>query len=265
MKSTILLVFMIVALATQAQVDLSKMNSFLAKKDTVKALNTINKLIDKNPQSALLYLERAKIKIARKDFEPAMVDLNSFCSLNKKCGEATFYKGLVRYKLGDFNGAIGFFSESSSNEKDINTWLYLGLSHMKLENYNLALNIFDRVLGMDSQHEIAMYNGALAHYYDGNFKKASELFTQYIRTHTNDESAMLGNALSLAMNKKYDKSNEQLERILQLNPQNDVAKYNLGLNHYNADAMDKACQAWREASALGNESATLALDQFCGK
>ncbi|MEZ4721929.1 MAG: tetratricopeptide repeat protein [Flavobacteriales bacterium] len=265
MRITLFLLFIALTHLTLAQdkVD-KKILKYFVKGDTAKAIAYLNKHIQKKPESAELYLKRARIKIQRGDLDPAMVDLNSFCSINKSCGEASYLKGLIRYRQKDYNGAISHLSDYSRVfDKDANGWLYLGLSHLQLKNFQLAINAFERTLQINAKQYQAAYNAGLCAYNNEDFELAVRYFTMAIDIKPNDISPQIGLALAQTAMAKYTESNQTLNIALALDAQNAPVLYNMGVNFYNLDQLNKACEQWKKAAALSNLAAESALERYC--
>lgn len=240
-----------------------KVDKYLAKGDTIKAIKKLNKYIEKHPEEPDLFLKRAVLKINRGDLDPAMVDLNSYCSLKSNCGKAVFYKGLVRFRQHDYNGAIKFLSEYSKTNNDADTWLYLALSHMWLQNYPLAVNGFLKSLEENTQQPLACYNGGLAAYYMEDYELADSLFVEAISLQSNESDFLMARALSLLKLQKYDQCIELLNDIKDSDKNRPSALYNIGVAYYNLDQTDKACGFWNQSKDAGHLQAIESIEQYC--
>jgi len=244
---------------------LIKVDKSLAASDTVKAIKQLNKYISKKPDQAELYLKRAKLKIERGDYDPAMVDLNSFCSLNRICGEAEYLKGIVRFKQHDYNGAIAHLSEHTKIRDHAQAWLYLALSHMWLQNYPLAINGFQKSLEIDQNQPLAYYNAGLASFYTDNFSNAAMFFGKALELSPNDTDIKIARANALMQQKLYAESNSLLREINIGDKNYPAALYNIGVNYFNLNEKDLACDYWVQAKEIGHLQAEDATARHCEK
>ncbi len=242
-----------------------KVDKYLAGGDTVKAVKKLNKYISKKPEFAELYLKRAKLKIERGDYDPAMVDLNSFCSLNRICGEAEYLKGIVRFKQHDYNGAIVHLSEYTKIRDNSTAWFYLALSHMWLQNYSLAINGFQKSIQLEANQPLAYYNAGLASFYTDNFSNASMFFAQALELSPNDTDIKIAHANALMQQKQYAESNALLREITIGDKNYPAALFNIGVNYFNLNEKDLACDYWVQAKKIGHLQAKDATQRHCEK
>ena len=242
-----------------------KVDKLLLKGDTSKALKKLNHFIDKTPSQADLYLKRAKLKIQKGDLEPAMVDLNSFCSLNMVCGEVDLWKGVVRFKQGDYNGAISYLSVYTNKREDADAWFYLAQSHMWLQNYPVAINAFQRSINLRPNEVSAIYNAGLCAYYLSRYADADSLMQTAERLAPKDLDIRLARGLSLLRGGKHVESNEVFRSIAEGDHQFPAALYNIGVNYYNLNEFELACEYWSRAMEKGHLQAESSKKRYCGK
>lgn len=248
--------------AQQRQLD--KVNKQLAKSDTAKAIKKLNQAINKDPNYAPFYLRRAEIKYLRHDYDPAMADLNSYCSLIKDCAETAFLKGMIRFRLGDYNGAIVHFSEQTEHHATAEGWFYLALSHMWLQNYPIAQNAFERSLSLNKNQPTAYYNAGVAAFRSEHFHAADSLFSKAILLSPGDNQLKLSRSLALTQISEFAKSNSLLREIPETDPTYPKALYNIGVNYFNLGELDLACDYWSRAKDLGHLQADEAKIRHCG-
>ena len=252
-------------MATAQSRYLKKVDKFMLLGDSVKAVNHLNKMIGKHASTADLYLRRAQIKMDRGDLNPAMVDLNTFCSLNQTCGEATYLKGIIRYRQSDYHGAVEFFSDYSRKHEHLNAWMYLGLTHLKLKNYQIAENAFTKAIAIDSENYLALYNAGLASYSYSEYDKASEYFTLATKRIPGDIDSWLGLGLAQSALGDFSESNKSLRQALGIQPENGSVLYNIGVNYHGLGDSDQACSYCKRAKLTLNHPAEVAIEQYCSE
>lgn len=235
----------------------------LEKGDTVKAIKKLNKYIEKHPKDADIYLLRAKLKIDQGDYDPAMVDLNSYCSLIPTCTEASYWKGIVRYKQSDYKGAIEHLSAYTSNYKHAEAWIYLGLSHMWLQHYELAMNSFQRSLELDPTQVMAYYNAGISAFRIGRADQAVSNLSRAHELAPNDTDITLALANALTLQESFQKSIDVLQGISTNDAAYPKALYNIAVNYYRMDKESDACEWWEKAEAAGHLNAEDSIKRYC--
>ena len=233
------------------------------KGDTIKGITVLNKKIDKHQQDAYLYLYRAKFKIERGDLNAAMVDLNSFCVLNKTCGEAGLLKSWILYRQGNYKAAIEQLTDYTRIYDSSDGFLYLGLCHLQLKNYGPAQGAFEHAAEMDPQNHIAVYNAGLAAYRNMQYDVAESHFDKATNLLPSDYDSWFG--LGIAQNAKmeFEDSNKALRQSLAVNPNSGEALFNIGLNYFELGNKDQACSYWKKAENAGNLASKLSLERHC--
>lgn len=265
MKQFVIIAFsLFFGLNLQAQSrHLKKPNKFLLKSDTTNAILALNKMIDKHPSDAELYMKRAELKIARKNFDAAMVDLNSYCTYNKGCAQAELMKGIIRYEQLDYRGAIDHLSAYSKKREDAQAWFYLGMCHLKLKNYQIARNAFDKTFETDQKNQKALYNAGLASYLNEEYVMAIEYFNRSIELLPGNLNAWIGLGLSQTALERFTESNKSLRQALAIDADNGSILYNIGVNYYGMDEKEEACSYWKKAKLHRHLAAVQALEQYC--
>jgi len=257
------LLLMVMSPCTAQQKALEKVSKYIAAGDTARALKLLNRQIEKQPAEAPLYLERAKIKLDRRDFDPAMIDLNTYCSLRETCGEASFLKGLILYRQGNYHGAIEHFSAFSREQESVTAWFYLGLSHMALQHYQVAVHSFEKAIQADPDDVKAWYNAGVCAFRNEDYAVADSLLSRAMEIAPTDTDVLLARALTLNKRADYPGSNTLLQQLLEIAPSNHSALYNIGVNYYSMDEWDLACDHWRQAEQAGSQAAEVAISDYC--
>lgn len=250
------------SLFAQSKTEL-KVNKHLVAGDTAKALKKLNKGIDKFPNQSDLYLMRAKLKMQRNDLDPAMVDLNSYCSLNETCEEANFLKGKIRYQQGDYKGCITHFDGTKNTVFEEQSLVYKGLAYMWQYQQVYAENVFKEALQKFPNSTSALYNACLLAYRMEKYDYANELATKLLQLSPNDKDAQLSQALIFTKLKKYLESNLLLREMQKTDEKNPTINYSIGVNYYHLEERDLACDYFRRARDQGHDQAQMALRNYC--
>ena len=266
MKRLFLILLCIVSLlnSTIAQTKSEiKVEKFLNAQDTAKAIKTLNKHLKKNPLNEVLYLRRAKIKIIRKDYDPAMADLNSYTSIATNHHEAEFLKGSIRFRQGDYAGALDHFEKVKLEPFEEQALVYTGLAYMWLYQQTYAEVTFKKTLKKYPNSTSALYNAAVQAYRMESYEYADGLIDRFLKIKPDDFDAQLTKSLILTKREKYIESNLLLREMLKTNNLNATINYSIGVNYYHLDERDLSCDYFRRARDLGHEAAKLSLRNYC--
>lgn len=252
-------------LSSAQHVSTAAVDKALEKGKAAKAVKKLNGLIAKHPKEADLYLYRAKLKIEKSDLDPAMADLNSYCSLQKECIDALFWKGIVRYKQHDYHGAISHFSEytaKSANTKS-DAWLYLGLAHMWLQQYAPGGNSLHRALELDPSNAFAAYNAGICAFRMEQYEMAITYLERATKLAPNDSDMLLALANAYTQKGDYDEGIALLETVDKEDKNYAKAVFNQAVNHYRKEDKVRACELWESSKALGHLNAEDSIKQYC--
>ena len=182
-----------------------------------------------------------------------MVDLNSFCSLNMVCGEADLWKGVVRFKQGDYNGGDFLLKRVHQQEG----------RRRRLVLFSTVRTCGCRITRQRSMHSNARLTYApmrfqpsttpgLCAYYLSRYADADSLMQTAERLAPKDLDIRLARGLSLLRGGKHVESNEVFRSIAEGDHQFPAALYNIGVNYYNLNEFELACEYWSRAMEKGH-------------
>lgn len=167
------------------------------KEEFDKSIEYAKKVISIKPNSAEGHLELGKayynkanyltgtesLELYKKALEQAFIS-NEIKPNNNKC---LLLRGIIRYGINDFKGALKDLNVVLKQEKKDSTNLYqatrfIGLSYEKQRNFTLALKYLDAAINFETGNSIVYFNRALVKLelkmYDQScedFRKAMEL------------------------------------------------------------------------------------------
>ncbi|MEJ2745889.1 MAG: tetratricopeptide repeat protein, partial [bacterium] len=178
--------------------------------------------------------------------------------------EKHFAKG-VRYRTeGDMANAMEQFEKATArNPRDIAAHLNLGIVYGEAGRYDDALKEFDRVIELDPAHSAAQFNRGVALMKQRNqseaiaaFEKALSLGERAAALHYNlaicyeySDGVRYGDGFNAG------KSVEHYKKVLEREPGNAVAHYNLGMVCLHSGNLESAEDELRKASEIDPEMA----------
>lgn len=141
--------------------------------------------------------EKGKIYYYLSDYENARNSLEqartSKKAKNYKEADIILMLGQTYEKLGDVNYAGTLYEEYlAGNEENAEVYNQLGLCKMGAENYQAALDSFEKALAMPqvNNFQTLKWNQIVCYEHLGNFNKAKVLIESYLKEYPDDEVAV---------------------------------------------------------------------------
>ena len=157
----------------------------------------LNKAIEMNPDDAEAVLKLAELYYYLKDYKKTFEFADNALKIDKLNAKADFIKGMAYKDLGDTAKAVRSFQIAVEKDQEyFHAYMQLGLMYSVKHN-PLAIDYFNNALNINPQSTEALYSLALFYQENNEYNKAIEKYTT----------------------------------ILQLDPKNKYAHYNLGYIH----------------------------------
>lgn len=146
----------------------------MAAKDTVGAINDIDKALELNKNAVNAYVMRADIAINRnQDYKQALDDMNEAIRLQPHYAGYFINRAFLRYKLDDYFGAMSDYDYSLQLDPLNYMALYnRALLRAEVHDYNRAVDDLNQVLTLKTDDYRALYNRAIIYRELGDYHKA---------------------------------------------------------------------------------------------
>ncbi len=182
-----------------------------------------------NPTDSLLNQAVAKLYLDHSKDEKAAELLEEFLAQVEKLKRDELIKiyilvgkALLKSKP---RKAQFYFDKVVGWEKEHATALnYLGLAHFNQKNYKDSIRYFSAAHKQHPDNTQITYNLALSYFHASQFRQAEELFSQVVRSNPRHEEANLFLASVFEKQGNRIKAIAGLQRVLQINPRNQVAR-----------------------------------------
>ncbi len=224
------------------QIDMLQFNECLALKkrgDYTDAVVCFTKFLQNNNYPKA-YLHRGYSNLYAKEEKNAIADFNQLILSDPKDKEGPFALGGIYFRKGATELAIQhftlaiqidpFYSEAFNDR---------GLVQCYVGNFDRALEDFQKAISLDPSFAMAYNNAGAARYYNQDIAKphkkdirqAKELFTKAIEQLPTLALAYRNRGAMSIFLKDYDLAKSDLEKSLQLNPQDALTLFYLGVVH----------------------------------
>jgi len=148
--------------------------------------------------------------------------------LDKKNLDAYFYRGLAKYNLQDYTGAILDYTKVIFYKPDADTYYNRGNSKFALNDYEGAKEDYKKALELNNGLIDAVYNLGLTQAYLGEFNEAITNYDKLISKFPGNDNLYIQKAMAHMQLKNYKEAFENFGNSILLNP-NSNAFYTRGL------------------------------------
>lgn len=146
----------------------------LTLKDTISALDDINKAININPNSVNAYIIRADISINQQhNYKEALADMNKAIKLQPRQIGLFINRAFLRYKLDDYFGAMSDYDYALQLDPlNITALFNRSVLRMEVRDYNNALDDLNQIIALNPTNYRALFNRASVHTQLRQYKQA---------------------------------------------------------------------------------------------
>ncbi len=169
-------------------------------------------------------IKMGELQIQRKEYAKALESYQELIRQNIKVPVVNFNAGLALLEMGQSKEAVPYLEEAVAKQPGVATWhLTLARAYHKSRQLQKALKYYRASLGINpdqpvAHNEMGMLFWDLKSFYfaDAAFQKAYQLDQQYV-------GALNNLTTSSMMFKQYDQAIAYLNRLLEINPEDDNA------------------------------------------
>ena len=178
-----------------------------------------------NPKHIPALIKMGELHIQRKEYAKALESYQELIRQNIKVPVVNFNAGLALLKMGQAKEAVPYLEDAVAKQPGVASWhLTLARAYHKSRQLQKALKYYRASLRINpdqpvTHNEMGMLFWDLKSFYfaDAAFQKAYQLDKQYV-------GALNNLATSSMMFKQYDQAIGYLDRLLEINPENDNAQ-----------------------------------------
>ncbi len=191
-------------------------------------------------------------------------ELKTNVSPNKQTAEEYFYRGLSKYELGDYNGAIQDYNKAIQLAPD-NTSAYInrGNSKSNLGDENGAIQDYNKAIQLAPDDALAYYNRGISKSNLGDENGAIQDYNKAIQLAPDDALAYINRGNSKGKLGDYNGSIQDYNKAIQLAPDNTSVYINRGISKSNLGDYNGACLDWSKAGELGAPRAYELIREYC--
>jgi tetratricopeptide (TPR) repeat protein len=233
--------------------------SVLAKgRDYQGALQAYSRVLEQSPNNVQALAGLGEVYVRLQRYDEAVPVLEKAARLDPANKEAYYSLGLAYEQTKDFVKAADAYGKyiQSQPQDPWTGYLQLGLCYIELAQYDMAIQALVEASKTQPRDIKTNYTLALAYQKAGQPARAEEIYKSLALLNPQEITTYY----SLIV-KMYDEAGnyanavEAARKVVEINPRNDLAIYNLGIMFFKLDRYDEAIQAFRDVLAIRPDSA----------
>lgn len=201
-------------------------------------------------------IDKARKEIFEEKNEQAIERLNQVIKLKSDYFQAYFYRGIAKFGLSDYIGAIKDFTEVIRLNPFLpDAYHYRGVARNYLNDYNDALNDYDKAAQMDINNPGIFLSRGLTRISIKNYSAAIEDFNKVISLNSSIVDVYIYRAVAKAGLKEYDAAIKDCNMAISMNQFNNQAYIRRGLIQYELEKYNEAISDYNKALKIKPDDA----------
>ncbi len=223
------------------------------QRDYSSALSAYRKLIELDPNRNSAYFELGVVLARTQKYDEALASLNRARELNFNSPEVFFQTGMIHEAKKDFAQAVDEYSKYllTLPSDPVQAQMRLGVCAMEVGQYDRAAVAFQEALKAQPRDYQTNYNLAIAFQKAKQYDKAEEVLKRLIQYYPEDAVSYYSTILRMydeaGMN---DRAIDAARKVMELDPKNHVAVYNLGVMYQKLKRYDEAIATFQQSLTI---------------
>jgi tetratricopeptide (TPR) repeat protein len=206
-----------------------------------ESIKNLTVAVNAAPNKFEPYFYRGLAKYSLGDYNGAIADLNKSISINAYFSYSYLYRGLCKQRQKRFHEALkdyGYAIHRGPNNPDI--YVNRGAAKLQLKLYQSAISDFDTAILLDSKNENAYLNRGLALYELKHMDEALDEINKAIKLNYLNKTAYLRRGILKFGMKKYDEAIFDFELSMKLDDEDPLLYYFRAISHYYLENKESA-------------------------
>lgn len=152
-------------------------------------------------------------------YSQAMENFTILSRLDSTCYEAYFLRGIAKYNLGDFSGALTDFDRCIHfNPLHTLAYHYRGIAYSQLGNFDMALKDIQEAIDLRPNYYNLYLSRGITYFLSRQFDRAVLDFNRYIRRVPDDGEVYIDRGACFAFMGDTTKAMSDFNKAISLNP-----------------------------------------------
>lgn len=226
---------------------------YTKQRDYNSAVTTYKEIIKLDSSRASAYLELGNVYVQMRNWDEAIPTLEKAVELNPQETRSFYFIGRAYEEQKNFEKAVNAYTSfaESDPENPEDVYLRMGLAQMEIKDYSGAIGSLEKAVENNPQEDSIKYKLAQAYQEAEQYEKAENMYKELAEVNP-DEAKVYYNTIM----QMYDKANMPDEAIaaakdlVDLDPQNADAVYNLGYMYVKEERFKEAVDVFKRAIEL---------------
>ncbi len=237
---------------------------YTTQRNYAAAESSYEKIIELEPNSESAYFGLGEIRISALNWKDSIAPLQKAIDLNAENKKANFYIGKAYYELRDFTKAAEFYQKYvDSNPPDVSdAYRELGISLFESEQFAKAAPAFQEALKASPEDLTLNYRLAQSYQKSEQYDKAEQIYLMLAEISPKDLTSYHNTIVMMYDEAKMpDKAVAAAARLVELDPNNAEALFNLGYMQIKQNKFAEAADVFKKVIEInpGMEYAYLQL------
>ncbi len=216
----------------------------------VSSYKTVIELNDKKDEA---HLGLGLVYLSMRQYKEALLSLEKAIQLNSDYADYYYQIGNINESLKEYTKASDAYERflDSKPEKPWDAYYHLGLCRRELSEYEKAITAFQGALKGNPQDVKINTDLAQSFLKAAQYEKAEEIYKFLAQLNPEDATLYYRTILSMYNEvKMHDKAIEAANKIIELNPNDADAVYNLGYMYFMLNKHKEAVQTFKKVLEL---------------
>jgi len=184
-----------------------------------EAVRFFNEAIQKDPNNADLYRDRARAHLALQEYSQAVGDCSAVIKLKGDVQSAHIDRAAAFFYLGRFDRAVDDYDDLiKAQPNNADAYFGRGLANFKLHHYEEALADYQKVVDLKPEKEMLYQYMANVQVEQGDYLTAVNYYGKALRVNPSDANACYMRGVTESKLKKFTEAARDLSKAISLLP-----------------------------------------------
>ncbi len=202
---------------------------YFALESPQNSIDALKKALELDPENQSAFLKLAEIYLLKGEYATAQQYAETVLRLNSENAEAFYLKAIARLEQGDTAGAVNNLKLSARIDT-VNFMAFMQLASIyDRKEDTLAIDYYRKALKIRPADEKALFLLAASYQRHRQFEKALDTYAALTARYPNNLNAVFNSGyIYLVELEDYQAAAQEFQRVIELNPKEVRAVYNLG-------------------------------------
>ncbi len=227
--------------------------SYLCLKEYEKAIYECDQALRINNEFWAAWLNRAVAFGQLHQLDEAIGNLEQAIHFGAPMEEVSLFKGSILQKSGRLTDALNQYEAALKVNKNlVAVWFQKGLCHNRLNQPNLAIECFQKVILFTPDDHHAYYHYGNSLYRSGRYEDSIKYYDKALRYASEYDEAWNNKGIALSRLGRYREAIRCFEKVLKLKPNSSEVWNNLGLALEHASFYERAIICYQKFIELAS-------------